>query len=117
MAKCADVVEIQAQGAEANPARFRQFVDAEAQQARTANPNVLVLAGISTNPDGRRVSAQQLLAAVQAVRPVVSGFWLNIPAGGKYCPRCGEPHPEVAMRLLQALDTATASVQAGVQQR
>ncbi len=40
--------EIQAQGAEKDPRTFRKFVEAEAQQARAANPNVIVLAGIST---------------------------------------------------------------------
>ena len=117
MAKCANVVEIQAQGAEANPALFRQFVDTEARQARAANPDVLVLAGISTNPDGRRVSAQQLVAAVQAVRPAVNGFWLNIPAGGRYCPRCGEPQPQIAVQLLQSLEAAASAVPASNQHR
>ncbi len=117
MAKCADIVEIQAQGAEANLALFRWFVDAEAQQARTANPHVLVLAGISTNPDGRRVSAQQLIEAVRAVRHAVNGFWLNIPAGGRYCPRCGKPQPQVALRLLQTLATTATRAHAGGQHR
>lgn len=117
MAKCTDGVEIQAQGAEANPALFRQFVDTEARQARAANPDVLVLAGISTNPDGRRVSTQQLFEDVRAVRPVVDGFWLNIPAGGKYCPRCGEPQPQVAVQLLQSLEAAPGEVPASDQHR
>lgn len=110
MAKCADIIEIQAQGAEANLAQFERFVGTEARQARAANPDVLVLAGISTNPDGRRVSAQQLLDAVRAVRPVVNGFWLNIPAGGKYCPHCGVPQPQVAVQLLQSLKAASREV-------
>lgn len=103
MAKCADGIEIQAQGAEANPALFETFVDTEARQARAANPHVRVLAGISTNPDGRRVSARQLLDAVRAARADVDGFWLNIPAGGAYCPRCGKPQPRVALQLMQRL--------------
>lgn len=103
IARCADVYEIQAQGAEADAAKFRDFVRAEAQQARAANPRVIVLAGISTNPSGRRVDAQQVYAAVQATRNGVDGYWLNIPAGGKYCPRCGEPQPQVARQLLQRL--------------
>ncbi len=117
MAKCVDGVEIQAQGAEANPALFRQFVDTEARQARAANPDVLVLAGISTNPDGRRVSAQQLFNAVQAARPVVDGFWLNIPAGGKYCPRCGEPQPQVAVQVMQRLGAETGAASANGRHR
>jgi len=103
VAKCADVYEIQAQGAEMDSDKFRDFVTAEAEQARAANPNIIVLAGISTNPMGQRVTAEQLFKAVQSVRNVVAGFWLNIPAGGKYCPSCGEPQPKVAVDLLKML--------------
>ncbi|MGH8280448.1 MAG: hypothetical protein ACRETQ_12935 [Gammaproteobacteria bacterium] len=110
IARCADVYEIQAQGSEMDTAKFRQFVLAEARQARQANPRVVILAGISTNPSGQRVTAQQLYAAVQSVRRSVSGYWLNIPAGGKYCPRCGEPQP--ARQLLERMDTSLHTSQA-----
>lgn len=117
MARCADVIEIQAQGAEANLNQFERFVSTEARQARAANPDVLVMAGISTNPNGQRVSTQQLLNAVRAVRSVVNGFWLNIPAGGKYCPRCGVPQPRVAVQLLQTLEAAAGAVPASDKRR
>lgn len=103
IAPCADVYEIQAQGAESDVGEFQQFVRSVAQQARTANPHVVILAGISTNPMGRRVSAKDVFKAVQSVRTDVDGFWLNIPAGGKFCPTCGEPQPKVAIDLLQML--------------
>lgn len=103
MARCADVFEIQAQGAEMDVKKFHDFVAAEAAQAREANPRVSVFAGISTNPSGQRVSAGELEAAVKSVRSLVNGFWLNIPAGGSYCPRCGEPQPQVAAELLPKL--------------
>ena len=103
IAKCADVYEIQAQGAEKDVEKFRKFVIAETRQARAANPAVIVLAGISTNPAGQQVTAEELLRAVQSVRHEVDGFWLNIPAGGKYCPTCGAPQPQVAARLLGLL--------------
>ena len=105
MAKCVDVYEIQAQGAEMDVDQFRQFVAAEAKQARAANPDIIVLAGISTNPNGQRVSAKQVFKAVRSVRNAVAGFWLNIPAGGKYCPSCGQPQPKVAVELLQQLSS------------
>ena len=103
IAPCADVYEIQAQGAETDVGEFQQFVRSVAQQARTANPRVVILAGISTNPMGRHVGAQDVFKAVQSVRADVDGFWLNIPAGGKFCPTCGEPQPKVAVELLQML--------------
>lgn len=103
IAKCADVYEIQAQGAERDTAKFRNFVATEAKQARAANPRIIVLAGISTNPTGQHVTAEELFKAVQSVRGVVDGFWLNIPAGGKYCPTCGTPQPQVAVKLLEMM--------------
>lgn len=103
IAPCADVYEIQAQGAESDAGEFQQFVRSVAHQARTANPHVVILAGISTNPMGRRVSARDVFKAVQSVRTDVDGFWLNIPAAGKFCPTCGEPQPKVAVDLLQML--------------
>lgn len=103
ISKCVDVYEIQAQGAEKDTQKFRDFVVAEARQARAANPKIIVLAGISTNPSGQQVTAQELLKAVESVRDFVDGFWLNIPAGGKYCPRCGTPQPGVAVRMFEML--------------
>ena len=108
VAACADVYEIQAQGAEMRPEKFRQFVEAEATQARQANPAVLVLAGISTNPNGQKVGARQVYDAVMSVRGLVDGYWLNIPAGGKYCPQCGEPQPQVATGLFELLAAESA---------
>jgi hypothetical protein len=105
IAKCADVYEIQAQGAEMDKGAYRSFVEAEARQARAANSRVVVLAGISTNPTGKEVSGKEVFEAVQAVRSVVDGFWLNIPAGGKFCPSCGVPQPKVAVDMLQRLDS------------
>ena len=102
-ARHADAIDIQAQGSEADLATYVAFVRAAAAQARTANPRVLVFAGISTNPSGQQVTAAQFAAAVHAVRRYVSGFWLNIPAGGVACPRCGTPRPQVALPLLRSL--------------
>lgn len=108
-AQNADIFEIQAQGSEANTAQYTSFVTAAAAAARLANPNVKVLAGLSTNPDGNTVTAQQLYAAVQATQTAVDGYWLNIPSGGAYCPDCGTPQPQIAVELLQMLSASPAS--------
>lgn len=105
MAKCADVYEIQAQGAELDVHDFASYVRKAAEQAREANPNIIVLAGISTNPTGKNVTAKELYACVQAVSNTVSGYWLNIPSGGAACPTCGEAKPEVAAELLEMMKT------------
>jgi len=102
-AKYADVIDIQAQGSEASLSRFTAFVKAAAAQARHANPHVIVLAGLSTNPSGQHVTSAQFTSAYMAVRPDVNGYWLNIPAQGTACPRCGTPQPKVAVPLLRTL--------------
>lgn len=104
-AKYADAVDIQAQGSEMAVPRFTQFVRAAAGQARAANPNVLVFAGISTNPNGQRVSADHILRAIEATRSIVDGYWLNVPAPGPYCPNCSEFRPDMALAVLQKVDT------------
>jgi hypothetical protein len=106
MARCADVYEIQAQGAEAESSRFRSYVEAIRKQVRAQNPKIIVLAGISTNPNGRTVSADQVYSSVRAVLPLVDGFWLNIPAGGAFCPQCGQPQPAVAAQLLSRIESS-----------
>ncbi|WP_225731407.1 MULTISPECIES: hypothetical protein [unclassified Nocardia] len=102
-AASADVIDIQAQGSEADTAKFADFVRRAAAQARQRNPHVVVLAGLSTNPSGQRVTTDQLRQAVAATRSFVDGYWLNIPAEGTACPRCGTPRPEVAVPLLREL--------------
>jgi hypothetical protein len=103
-AQFADIVEIQAQGSEANLSTYTSFVQAAAAQAKAANPHAVVLAGLSTNPNGQKITGQQLYAAFQATSSSVSGYWLNIPGNqGGYCPRCGTPQPQVAIDFLRML--------------
>jgi hypothetical protein len=102
-ARYADVIDIQAQGSEATLSSFVPFIKAAAAQARQANRRVIVLAGLSTNPSGHKVTGADLIAAAQAVLPFVNGFWLNIPSAGTACPRCGVAQPQVAVPLLRLL--------------
>jgi hypothetical protein len=104
-AQWADVYEVQAQGSEDNLPLYTRFVSGASAQARGANPQVLIFAGLSTNPSGKRVTAAQLYEAIEATRKDVDGYWLNIPGGGPYCPRCGEPQPQVAVELLKMLES------------
>jgi hypothetical protein len=77
-ARYADVVEVQGQYLETDVAAYRGFVSAAAQQARTANPAVTVLSGISTNfTDDPAV----LYTAWRSVLDVVDGHYLNVPDG------------------------------------
>jgi hypothetical protein len=103
-ARNADVVDIQAQGLEGS-AQYASFVTAAAAQARAANPDVTVLAGLSTNPSGRAISAQTLSSDAESVRGSVDGYWLNIPSSGSACPSCGTAEPQVAVPWLDQLIT------------
>jgi hypothetical protein len=90
-ARLSDVVEIQAQWLEWDPATYRAFVEAAAAQARRANPDVVVLAGLSTRfaPE-----PQTLLSAWDAVSDIVDGHYLAVPEGIR---------PDVAASFLDEL--------------
>jgi hypothetical protein len=102
-ARYADVYDIQAQGSEADPSAYASFVSQAAAQARSANPNIELLAGISTNPSGKAVSAQIMYDAVQATKSIVNGWWLNDPFGGAGCPSCNGPYPQMAVDFLRMM--------------
>jgi hypothetical protein len=103
LAKVADVIEFQAQSLERDTGTYASFVQAAASQARTANPAVSVLAGLSTNPPGAPVDGSQLTAAIGASRSVVTGYWLNIPGAGPRCPTCNPPRPDLAIEVMREL--------------
>ena len=100
IARVAGVVEVQAQSLERSAQTYRAFVRAAAAQARTANPHVSLLAGLSTNPPGPAVSSQELAAAIRASSAAVSGYWLNVPGQGQRCPACNAPRPGLARQML-----------------
>jgi hypothetical protein len=90
-ARWADVVEIQAQYLESDPAAYRGLVGAAAEQARAANPRVVVLSGLSTRFAS---DPQVLLDAWDSVSDIVDGHYLSVPDG---------IHPEIADGFLHEL--------------
>jgi len=101
LAKVADVVELQAQSLEQDTSVYTAFVRAAAAQASAARPGIDLLAGLSTNPPGAPMEARQLMAAIQATRSVVDGYWLNVPVPGLQCPTCNAARPGIAVQVLQ----------------
>lgn len=98
-AAAADVCETQAQRLQDRPEAYRAFVAATAEQARTANPEVVLLAGLSTSP-GYPATPAMLLEAFAAVRDVVDGHYVSLSKGRR---------PEVmASFLASALDAGRA---------
>jgi hypothetical protein len=100
VAKVADVVEIQAQSLEQNTSVYTAFVQAAAAQASAARPGIDLLGGLSTNPPGVAIDLAELLADVRATRPMVDGYWLNVPSPGVQCPTCHAAQPEMAVQVL-----------------
>lgn len=77
-ASLADVLDVQAQYLEADAAAYRTLVAAAAQQARAANPRVVVTAHLST---AFVASPDALFAAWRAVAHLVDGRYLGVPHG------------------------------------
>jgi hypothetical protein len=73
----ADVYEVQAQTLQRDPVRYREFVLQTAALARKANPDAVVLSGLSTHP-GYAASPRMLLDAWGGVREVVDGHYLSL---------------------------------------
>ena len=99
MARHADVIDLQAQSLERNHGAYRAFVVGAAAQAHAGNPDVRVLAGLSTNPPGARVAVSELRGDIAATRSSLDGYWLNVPGRGARCPTCNAPQPQIAIGL------------------
>jgi hypothetical protein len=74
----ADILDVQAQYLETDPMRYARIVDGAAYQARTANPNVVVLSQLSTTFTADPLA---LYRAWSAVHASVDGTYMGIPAG------------------------------------
>jgi alkanesulfonate monooxygenase SsuD/methylene tetrahydromethanopterin reductase-like flavin-dependent oxidoreductase (luciferase family) len=102
-ARYADVFDVQSQRFERDTERYARFVREAAAQAREANPKVMVLAGVSTQPSGQHVTADDILRAIDATRDFVDGYWFNIPEPSEYSPAVTEFRPDIAVDVLRQL--------------
>ena len=93
-ARYADAVETQAQALERYPSAPRALVSATAAQARDANPNALLLSGLSTSL-GYPATAEVLFAAWTSVDGIVDGHYLSLAK---------LRHPEVAAAFLRVVE-------------
>lgn len=103
VAPSASWVDIQAQGLERDSQRYSSYVSQAVSQIRSANPSAVIYAGLSTNPSGSAVTAQQLLTDISLTSSEVTGYWLNIPSPGASCPACGEPQPQIGLEVLERM--------------
>ncbi len=102
-ARYADVFDVQSQRFERDTGRYARFVREAATQARQANPKVMVLAGVSTQPNGQIVTADDILRAIDATREFVDGYWFNIPEPSEYSPAVTEFRPDIAVEVFRQL--------------
>jgi hypothetical protein len=102
-ARYSDRYSIQSQASELVSDTYFNYVSRASLQARSANPNVLITSGLSTNPPAGTPTAQVLYQDAQRVKSYVSGFWLNIPTPGASCPTCGASRPDLALQFIQLL--------------
>jgi hypothetical protein len=77
-ARLSQIFELQTAPVELSSTELRGFAAACARQARAANPSVVLIATLSTQPGGTWVSGWQLARAAAALRPFVQGFQLNM---------------------------------------
>ena len=73
----ADVIETQAQKMQRDPKAYHAFVADTARLARSVNPDVQVLSGLSTHP-GYPATVQMLSDAWASVQDVVDGHYLSL---------------------------------------
>jgi hypothetical protein len=107
-ARYADVFDVQSQRFERDAERYAKFVREAAAQARQANPKVMVFAGLSTQPGGQHVTADDILRAIDATRDLVDGYWFNIPEPSEYSPAVSEFRPDIAVDVLRQLAASQA---------
>ncbi len=86
IASYADIYEIQSQRLIQNQTLFNNFINQSAKQAKTANSNIAVLAGVSTCAGSP--TYQQLAQAIKNSANTVNGWWLNVPGSSPSSPNC-----------------------------
>jgi hypothetical protein len=77
-AQFAPVFEIQSAPVELNIQELRSFITASTRQAHAANPSAVLIATLSTTPDGVSANSADLVRAAKAILPFVRGFQLNM---------------------------------------
>ncbi len=109
VAKYADVVDIQAQYAQSSTSRYNNTIAWKARKVAQANPDAIILSGISTNPSAGIPDPRTLVMIVdKTYGKLVNGFWLNEPDGGgtKSCPHCHPLRADIGRKFLSLLGPA-----------
>ena len=90
-AEAGDITAVQTQNRQFDPIVFRNYVAKMAARAREVNPDVLVYSELSTSPYDytespvvrRQATPDELLAAYNAVRDLIDGFYVSVNTPGE----------------------------------
>jgi hypothetical protein len=97
-----NIIDIQSQESQGSVSTYLMHISSLVAAVKQANPNVVILSGLSTNPRAGDPTPQQLYNIAKATYPdLVDGWWLNVPTPGVACPRCNSPRPDIAVAFLQ----------------
>lgn len=107
-----DGVEVQVENLEDDPEQYERTLRIMVDQIKAARKNsnlstdIPIYAGLSTGVVAKRIPVDRLLAHlkedVARTRDFVTGYWMAIPPKD-LCPRCGDPNPQLAVKLLESL--------------
>jgi len=93
------------QQSERNASDYSKVVDQAVTTIRQAYPNMPILVGLSTNPRGPTITANELVDAINATKEQVNGYWISIPtSGGVGCPNCAKQNPALLPEFLDNLN-------------
>ncbi|MDA8026793.1 MAG: hypothetical protein M0T78_09690 [Actinomycetota bacterium] len=102
LAKAADVIVIQSQSLEGNLPAYSSLLSQSSSQARSANPNIDVLGGLSTNLRSASLGLINLTSAYSSGLTQVNGYWFNVPGKSIQCPTCSQANFQLAMSFFEA---------------
>jgi len=92
------------QQSERNSSDYYKVVNQAVSVIRYQKPNQAIFAGLSTNPRGTPIKANQLDQDILATHKIVSGYWISIPTAGKIgCPKCSAQNPSLLPQFLANL--------------
>lgn len=93
------------QQSERSASKYKSVVSSAIETIRKTNPNMPVIVGLSTNPRGPVITANELLSSINATLSQVNGYWISIPnSGGVGCPDCSQQNPSLLPTILEQLN-------------
>lgn len=93
------------QQSERSASKYKSVVSSAIETIHKTNPNMPVIVGLSTNPRGSVITANELVSSVNATINQVNGYWISIPnSGGVGCPNCSPQNPSLLTMFLEQLN-------------